>query len=228
MRSNIASRLCAALSIVLVVVACSPILAADGRFFVRIGTGASVPFLENLNDELALQGRENVGAGYGFGVSLGHTLFEERWSLELHFMTAFYPDFDYDNDYESGFTAKLRHYTSLLVARHNFMSESERFKPTLGAGIGYGQTNLISGGGKLGALEGLVTGRLDVSIRKNLDLAFEFSYYAGLQSKEFGSPFLENYDTDVVQNSAGDALEDTFRSLDARIGLTFWLKPMEK
>ena len=27
-------------------------------------------------------------------------------------------------------------------------------------------------------------------------------------------------------NSAGGALEDTFRSLDVRIGLTIWLKPM--
>ncbi len=228
MRSNFASRICAALSIVLVVVACSPLLAEDGRFFVRIGTGASVPFLENLNDELARQNRGKVGPGYGLGVSLGHTLFEERWSLELHFTAAFYPPFDYDNDYESGFTAKLRHYATFLVARHNFMSDSERFRPTLGAGIGYGQTNLISGGGKLGALEGLVTGRLDVSIRKNLDFAFECSYYAGLQSKKFGSPFLENFDTDIVQNSAGDALEDTFRSLDVRVGLTLWLKPMEK
>jgi|WetSurMetagenome_2_1015567.scaffolds.fasta_scaffold35697_4 outer membrane protein W len=226
MRSKSASKLCAALSILLLAALCSPLPAAEGRFFVRIGTGGSVPSLKSLNDELSLQGREKVGAGLGLGVSLGHTLFEERWSLELHFMTAFYPSFDYSNDYESGFTAKLRHYTSLLVVRHNFMSESERLKPTLGAGIGYGQTNLVSGGGKLGALEGLVTGRLDVSIRKNLDLALECSYYAGLQKKEFRAPFLENVDTDLVANSAGGALEDTFRSLDVRIGLTLWLKPM--
>jgi outer membrane protein W len=227
MRSNPASRLCAALSIFLVAVSCSPLLAEEGRFFVRMGPGASVPFLGNLNDELALQGKENVGPGYGLGVSLGHTLFEERWSLELHFMTAFYPSIDYDNEYEY-FPTKLKHYAYMLVARHNFMSDSERFKPTLGAGVGYGQTSLVAGGGKLGALEGLVTGRLDVSIRKNLDLAFECSYYAGLQQKEFGSPFLENVDTDIVRNSAGDPLEDTFRSLDVRIGLTLWLKPAEK
>jgi outer membrane protein W len=233
MKSNPASKLCAALSILLVFVFCSPLLAADGRFFVRLGTGASVPNLKNLNAELALQKKEKVGAGYGLGVSLGHTFFEERWSLELHFSTAFYPPFDYepydpdttDTNHEY-FPAKLRHYTTMLVARHNFMSESARFRPTLGAGIGYGQTNLISGGGKLGALEGLVTGRLDVSIRSNLELALECSYYAGLQAKEFRNPFLENVDTDMVQNSAGDALGDTFRSLDVRIGLTLWLKPV--
>jgi hypothetical protein len=228
MKSNPASKLCAALSILLLVAFCSPLLAADGRFFVRIGTGASVPYLKNLNDELALQNREKVGPGYGLGVSLGHTFFEERWSLELHFSAAFYPPFDYSNEYENGFTAKLRHYASLLVARHNFMSDSERFRPTLGAGIGYGQTNLISGGGRLGALEGLLTGRLDVSIGSNVDLALECSYYAGLQAKEFRAPFLENVDTDMVWNSAGGALEDTFRSLDVRIGLTLWLKPVTK
>ncbi|MFA4948903.1 MAG: hypothetical protein WC674_10420 [Candidatus Krumholzibacteriia bacterium] len=226
MKSNPASKLCAALLILLIVAFCSPLLAADGRFFVRLGTGASVPNLKNLNAELALQKREKVGAGYGLGVSLGHTFFEERWSLELHFATTFYPPFDYKNAHEAGFTAKLRHYSSMLVARHNFTSDSERFRPTLGAGIGYGQTNLISGGGKLGALEGLVTGRLDVSIRSNLDLALECSYYAGLQAKEFRDPFLDNVDTDMVRNSAGDALGDTFRSLDVRIGLTIWLKPV--
>ncbi len=226
MRSNPASGLCAALSILFVVVLCSPLRAVDGRFFVRIGTGASSPSLENLNAELKLQNTENVGLGYGLGVSLGHTFFEERWSLELHFATSSYPPFDYVNEHEAGFTARLRHYTSMLVARHNFMSESGRFRPTLGAGIGYGQTNLISGGGKIAAFEGLVTGRLDVTIGSNLDLALECSYYAGLQSKDFRDPFLENVDTDMVRNSAGNALEDTFRSLDARIGLTVWLKPM--
>ncbi|MCX5754157.1 MAG: outer membrane beta-barrel protein [Candidatus Krumholzibacteria bacterium] len=226
MRSNPASRLCATLSILLVIVFCSPLLAADGRFFVKFGAGASVPTLKNLNEELKLQKRDKVGPGYGLGVSLGRTFFEERWSLELHFLAAFYPAFDYENTYEAGFTAKLRHLASFAVVRHNFMSDSERIRPTLGAGIGYGQTNLISGGGKLGALEGLVTGRIDVSIRSNLDLALECSYYAGLQTKEFRDPFLENVDTDMVQNSAGKALEDTFRSLDVRVGFTIWLKPI--
>jgi hypothetical protein len=59
-----------------------------------------------------------------------------------------------------------------------------------------------------------------------LDLALECSYYTGLQTKEFRTPFLENVNTDVVMNSSGGALEDTFHSLDVRIGLTFWLKPM--
>ncbi len=225
MRSNPASKLCAALSILLVCTLCPPLRAADDRFFVRLGGGASVPSLKNLNAELALQGKEKVSFGYGGGVSIGHTLFEERWSLELHFAAAFYPAFDYENAHEF-FPAGLNHYSFQLVARHNFMSDHERFRPTLGAGIGYGQTGLLAGGGKLGAPEGLVTGRLDVSIRSNLELAVECSYYAGLQTKKFGNPFLENYDTDVVQNSAGDALEDTFRSLDVRIGLTIRLKPM--
>ena len=233
MRSISASKPCVSLSILLLVILCSRIQAADGRFFVRFGMGASVPSLTNLNNELALQKREKVEIGYGGGVFFGHTFFDERWSLELHFSTTFYPSFDYEpydidttDAYHEFFPATLKHYSYMLVARHNFMSDNDRFRPTLGAGIGYGQTSLAAGGGKLGALEGLVTGRLDVSIRSNLDLALECSYYAGLQTKEFRDPFLENVATDMVLNSAGKALEDTFRSLDVRIGLTIWLKPI--
>jgi outer membrane protein W len=232
MKSIPVSKLCAACAIVLLVV--SPQLRAqESRFYIRIGTGASIPFLANLNDELAIQGTDKLGVGYGFGVSIGHPLFENRWALELHFATMFYPSFDYDNyktaadsSYYEYFPAKIKHYSYMLVARHNFMSESERFTPTLGAGIGYGQTNLATGGGNLSSLEGLVTGRLDVSIRDNIALAFECSYYAGLQTKEFRSPFLENINTDVVYTSSGEVLKDRYRSLEVRIGLTVWLKPM--
>lgn len=233
MRSISASKRCASLSFLLLVFFCTRIHADDGRFFVRFGMGASVPYLTSLNNELALQNKEKVGIGYGAGVFFGHTFFDERWSIELHFSTTFFPSFDYepfDTDttdaYHEYFPATLKHYSYMLVARHNFKSDSERFRPTIGAGIGYGHTSLTAGGGKLGALEGLVTGRLGVAIMSNLDLAIECSYYAGLQTKEFRAPFLENFNTDIVLNSAGKALEDRFRSLDARIGLTIWLKPM--
>jgi len=232
MKSISVWKLCAACALILLV--SSPQLRAqENRFYIRIGTGATVPFLKNLNDELAIQGTDKLGVGYGFGVSIGHPLFENRWALELHFATMFYPSFDYDtyktapdSSYYEYFPARINHYSYMLVARHNFMSESERFTPTLGAGIGYGQTSLASGGGKLASLEGLVTGRLDVSIRSNIAVALECSYYAGLQTKEFRSPFLENINTDVVYTSGGAVLADRFRSLEVRIGLTVWLKPM--
>ncbi len=217
----------AVLAVVFLLALCSPLRAVSGRFFVHLDGGASVPSLTNLNDELAVQEQDKVGAGYGLGVSIGHSLLEERWSLELHFATMFYPSFDYENEYEY-FPSEMKHYAFALVARRNFLIESERFHPSLGAGIGYGQTNLVAGGGKLGAAEGLVTGRFGVSVRSNLEIAVECSYYAGLQTKEFRAPFLENVNTDVVLDSAGKPLEDRFRSLDVRLGLTVWLKPISQ
>jgi hypothetical protein len=226
MKSNNVSKLRAVLAIAFLLGWCSPLHAVSGRFFVHLDGGASFPSITNLNDELAVQGQDEVGVGYGLGVSIGHTLFEEeRWSLELHFATMFYPSFDYENEYEY-FPSEMKHYSFALVARRNFMIDSERFHPSLGAGIGYGQTNLVAGGGKLAAAEGIVTGRFGVSIRDNLEIALECSYYAGLQTKEFRAPFLENVNTDVVYTSEGAALEDRFRSLDVRLGLTVWLKPV--
>jgi hypothetical protein len=225
MKAENVSRLRAVLAILFLLGLCSPLHAVSGRFFVHLDGGASFPSLASLNDELAVQGQDEVGAGYGLGVSLGHSLMEERWSLEIHFAATFYPSFDYENEYEY-FPSEMKHYSFALVARHNFMSESERYHPSLGAGVGYGQTNLVAGGGKLAAAEGLLTGRFGVSIRSNLEIALECTYYAGLQTKEFRAPFLENVNADVVLNSAGKALEDRFRSLDARLGLTIRLKPV--
>jgi hypothetical protein len=225
MKSKLVSGLAGVFAAALLLGWSSPLHAVSGRFFVRVDGGASFPTLTNLNDELAVQGQDKVGAGYGLGVSLGHTLVEERWSLELQFAAMFYPSFDYENEYEY-FPSEMKHYSFMLVARRNFMIESERYHPSLGAGIGYGQTNLVAGGGKLGAAEGLMTGRFGVSVRSNIEIALECSYYAGLQTKEFRAPFLENVNTDVVLDSAGKALEDRFRSLDVRLGLTVWLKPV--
>lgn len=225
MKSKLGSVIAGVFALVSLLGPPAPLHAASGRFFVHLDGGASFPTLTNLNAELAAQGQDEVGAGYGLAVSLGRTLLEERWSLELQFATTFYPSFDYENEYEY-FPSEMKHYAVLLVARHHFMSESERYHPSLGAGIGYGQTNLVAGGGKLGAAEGLITGRFGVSIRSNVEIALECSYYAGLQTKEFRAPFLENVSTDVVLDSEGKALEDRFRALDARLGLTVWLKPM--
>lgn len=203
----------------------SPV-AAQEAFFLRISGGASIPSLKNLDNELELQGNKTVSSGYGLGVSLGRAFAERQWSIEVHFSAMFYPGFDYTNP-EDSFPGKLRHYSYMVVARRHFRPEGTLFKPSLGAGIGYGLTNLVSGGGKLGAAEGLLTGRIDSSIRSNIELALECTYYAGLQSKEFGKAFLENFETDVVLDSSGNALKDTFRSLDFRIGMTVWLRKME-
>ena len=215
--------LCFVLSILLLAVYSSPLLSADSRYFLRVGVGASVAQLKNLNAELALQGNKKVPPGCSFGISLGRALVENQWSLEAHFCAVLFNEFDYMSVHDS-FPARMRHFSYMAVVRRNFRPEGTIFKPSLGAGIGYGLTTLVSGGGRLGSAEALVTGRIDSSIRSTIDLSLECTYYAGLQSKEFARPFLKNVDTDVVLDSAGNPLKDVYRSLDIRLGFTFWLK----
>ncbi len=201
----------------------SPTAAADDRFFLRAGAGASFPFLKNLNNELSLQGNAKVNPGYSLGISLGRTFAEMQWSLEAHFSTAFYPDFNYKNTSDS-FVGKLRHYDYMGVLKRHLRPEGKAFRPTLGAGIGYGLTHLVTGSGKLAAAEALVMVTVGLSSRENIDISVECSCYAGLQRKKFENPFLQNFDTDVVKDSTGNPLGDRFNSLDIRIGITVWLK----
>ncbi|HEY5132950.1 MAG TPA: hypothetical protein VII85_04625, partial [Candidatus Krumholzibacteriaceae bacterium] len=84
----------------------------------------------------------------------------------------------------------------------------------------------ITGGGKIGAVEALVTGRIESSITKTIDLSLECTYYSGLSSQVFSNPFLENVDTDYIVDSLGHPLKDTFRSLDVRLGITVRLRQM--
>ena len=205
--------------------ASTPAAAVEPSFYVHFGAGMGIPFLKNLDGELERQGDETVRPGYSFGVSLGRVFAERQWSLELHFAATFFPGFDYVSPQDS-FPGKLRHYSYMAVLERHFRPEGRLIRPMLGAGIGFGQTSLISGGGQMVAPEALITGRIDSSIRSTMDLAIECSYYTGLQSKEFGGPFLENVSTDKVLDSDGNALKDAFRSLDFRIAFTFWLKQM--
>jgi hypothetical protein len=202
----------------------SPAAAQEESFFLRVGAGYSVPFLTNLNDELERQGNAKVDPGYSLGISLGRTLSEMQWSLEAHFSTVYFPDFTYKNANDS-FTGKLRHYDYMAILRRHLRPEGKAFKPTVGAGIGYGLTNLISGGGKLGAPEAVFTGGIDSAIGDKIDLSFECTYYAGMQSKRFEKPFLRNVQTDFIVDGAGNPLEDKFYSLDLRVGITVWLRP---
>jgi hypothetical protein len=197
--------------------------AQEERFFLKVSAGSSFPLLENLNNELALQGNSKVDPGYSMGVSLGRTFAEMAWSLEGHFAFMLYPDFNYKNASES-FVGKLKHYNYAAILRWYPLPEGKAFKPTIGAGIGYGLTDLISGGGKLGAAEVIATVRVDSAIRENMDLAFESSYHGGLQSKRFEKPFQENVATDIVQDSSGNALRDRFNSIEVRVGITVWLR----
>lgn len=213
----------------LLAAALAPSAAAEGRFFIRATAGPSFPSLENLENELVVQGGgEKVDMGVAGSVSLGHSFLEDRWTLEALFSAAFYPEFIYHA--ESGdsiledFPGDLTHNSFMLVGRRHWLVNSRWFKPSLGAGIGYGLTNLIAGGGKMGAFEALATFRVESAIKENFNLALEAVYCTGLQKKPFKNAHLENFEDDGVYTSAGDWLEDKYDSFDIRLGITIWLK----
>lgn len=212
----------AAVIVALALAACGPARAAE-RVFLRAGVGGSVPFLKNLSNEMSIQGTDEPRPGYSFGVSLGRTLYEQRWSLEVHFSAAFYPNFDFTSATDS-FPGRLQHYDYGLILRRSLLSEERRLQASLGAGLGYGVTNLISGGGKFDAFEAIVAGRVETRIQENINVSLEGIYYAGLQKKKYNEPFLASYDTDVVKDHLGNPLEDRFNSFDLRLGITVFLK----
>jgi hypothetical protein len=223
-------QLSVVLSIMLLAAISAPLHADESEFYIRVGAGASFPSLKNLNAELVRQGNKTVQPGYSFAFAFGRYLGEKAWSLELDFSASYYPNFDYiipgDSALLHSFPGKLRHYNYMLVLHRYLWPGGTVFKPSIGAGLGYGTAGLISGGGKIGAVEALVTGRIESSITKTIDLSLECTYYSGLSSQTFSNPFLENVDTDYIVTSQGRPLKDTFRSLDVRLGITVRLKQM--
>lgn len=208
----------------LVCVAAGPGAADQGKLFLRAGGGATFPYLTNLSNELEFQGTKNAPRlGYTFAVSLGRTFPANQWAAEVYFSAAFYPEFDYRNPTDS-FPGHLEHYDYGVILRRNLLPNNQRIQPWIGAGIGLGVTNLISGGGKFIAPEAIVVGRIETAITDNINLAAEATYYAGLKSEAYKNAFLENVSTDVIQDSWRNTLQDRYRSLDVRIGITVYLK----
>jgi len=228
-RSSIAASLprclCLVPLFILLAALSAPLRADESNFYIRAGAGASFPSLKNLDSELEHQGNKTVQTGYSFVVSFGRYFGEKAWSLQLDFAAAYYPNFDYISPDDS-FPGKLRHYNYMLTVYRYLWPNGTVFKPSIGVGLGYGTASLITGGGKIGAAEALVTARIESSITRIIDLSLECTYYSGLSSKTFSNPFLENVDTDYIVDSSGNPLKDTFRSLEARLGITVRLKQM--
>jgi len=228
--ARLAICLCVVSLIALLAALSAPLRADESKFYIRAGAGASFPDLKNLNAELERQGNKTVQTGYSFAVSFGRYLGEKSWSLEAHFSGAFYPNFDYiiagDTTSAHSFPGKLRHFDYMLILNRYLWPGGTIFKPSIGAGIGYGTASLLTGGGKIAGAEALVTARIESSIRNTIDFSLECTYYSGLSSKVFDNPFLENVDTDYIVDSNGRPLKDTFRSLDVRLGIMVRLKQM--
>ena len=198
------------------------------QFFLKADLGAGLPSMPNLSDELGLQGDESIGGGYSFAIALGRTLAEHAWAFELHFGVSFLPEFSYVNEYED-FTADLTHYSFALVAKKNLLPESDVFRPWIGAGAGWGVTNLISGSGKTQGVELLGLAQLEIAMRETLSFLLEASYCYGLAEDAFENPFLENIaGEDAVLRTDGEPLEDRYAAFELRVGILVWLPPPEE
>lgn len=196
----------------------------ERKYYLKADFGVSLPMLENLDNELEAQGNDGVEPGFGFGVSLGRTFADYKWTVELYFSISFYPEFAYLNEHED-FPGDLRHSGFGGYIKRRFRAEASSFIPTLGVGFGYGTTNLISGGGKLKGPEALAIFEIEAWTWGNKSLIFNCTYTLGLAEGTFKSPFLENVEGDVVQDSNGDPLSDRYSSLDVKIGILVWLTP---
>jgi hypothetical protein len=197
----------------------------EKKYYLKADFGMSLSLLANLNSELETQGSGGIDPGYAFGVSLARAFANARWALELYFSATYFPEFAYVNEFED-FPGKLRHTGFGAIAKYRFRPEARSFCPVLGAGIGYGTTELISGGGKIKGPEAVALFELEAWTWGNKSLLFGCTYTLGLTDGTFDDPFLENYETDVVRDSNGDPLSDRYSSLEVKIGILIWLGPL--
>jgi len=201
----------------------APCAGQTDRFFFKAAGGYSHPFLPNLSNELETQGHDGLRGGFGGCIALGRTLVEKRWALEFSLAIAYYPSFDYENEFDA-FEGKMSHYDFAVIFKRCLLPDAERIVPSIGAGLGYGITNLISGGGKIQTVHALALAQLEAPINDDVSFLLEASYGAGLESKTFENPFLENVPGDVVLDANGIPLEDRFSGFTVRIGIMVWLK----
>lgn len=144
---------------------------------------------------------------------------------EANFSASFYQsfhylnDYDQDGEYDEDFEGNLSHQHYALIIRRVLLPGNESFSPFIGLGAGYGVTNLISGGGKLGAFEWQVLAGVETKIKANFSLLLEADYRSAFTTDTYDSPHLENVEGDAVYDSNGSPLEDRFSSFELRIGI---------
>lgn len=210
--------------IALPVMLAAPCAGQIDRFFLKAGGGYSHPFLPNLSSELEVQGRGKVQGGFGGCISLGRTLWERQWAVEFYFAISYYPSFDYENEYDV-FEGKMSHYDFAAIFKKCLLPDAERLIPYVGAGMGYGITNLISGGGRIQTVHALALAQLEAPVSDNISVLFEVAYGTGLDEDTFENAFLEDAPGDVVLDSSGAPVEDRFSAFNIRIGVMIWLRP---
>jgi outer membrane protein W len=204
-----------------------PSSAADSNVFFKATAGGSYPFMENLGDELRTQGRSELTTGLSVGVSVGKLFSQRKWGLELWFDHSRYQSFKYENEYES-FEGDMTHYNFMLVGKWNLRPASDLFRPYLGAGLGYGYTNIARAGGKIDGLQGMLLLQLESRIKDNLAFFVEGFFLSTFTRDKYDSSFLEGSAYDAILGSDGNPLDERFTSFDLRIGVLAWLKRPSK
>ncbi len=200
--------------------------AQEKDMFFRVGLGAAYPMLDGLSDELEKQGNELPLPQYALGVDLGKLFMDGTFSVEASFSYSMIPNVRYKNDQED-FEENLTHYDFSLIARRRF-TRGGKLAPSLGAGLGYGRSNLVSGGGRLESFEFIGSALLEYELGDHLDLFAEAIYVGSFNSGRFDDPHLENVSGDALLNSGGEILEDRYSTFEFRVGLTFWLRTMDR
>jgi hypothetical protein len=200
---------------------------ADGNVFLKFTAGGSYPFMNNLNDELKAQGRCGLTTGLSASVSVGRLFAGRKWGAELWFDVARYQSFKYENAYES-FSGDITHYDFMLVGKRNLWPSNANFSPYIGAGLGYGYTNIARSGGKIDGMQGMVLLQFESMIKDNITMFIESSFVTTFNKSKYDSSFLESSAYDAILDSNGDPLDERFTSVDLRIGIQAWLKPPRK
>lgn len=216
-----------AAALLLIAALTAPAAAQDSNVFLKTTIGGSYPFMQNLNSELKSQGRCELTTGLSFSMSIGRLFAKRKWGLELWFDVARYQSFKYENDYES-FEGEMTHYNYMLVGKRNLWPSNDIFRPYLGAGFGYGYTNISRAGGKLDGLQGMILLQFESRIKDNITMFVESTFLTTFDKDKYDSSFLESSNYDAIFDSNGDPLDERFTSIDLRIGIMAWLKPPSK
>jgi hypothetical protein len=204
-----------------------PAAAAESNVFLKATVGGSYPIMQNLNNELGDQGGRQLIPGVSLSMSIGRMFSDHKWGLEFCFDQARYQSFRYENDYES-FEGDMKHYNFMLVGKRSLLPSNDTFRPCIGAGIGYGYTNISRAGGKIDGLEGLLLLQLESRIKDNISILIESAFLTTFDKSRYDSSFLESSAYDAILDGNGDPLDERFTSIDLRIGIQAWLKPPSK
>ena len=146
----------------------SSCLSQDTGVYLRVGAGAGRPLLDALSAELEKQGNQMPEQEFTLPVSIGKKFLDGSIGAEFIFSYSSTTNIKYKNNYKD-FVGKLGHYSFSFLMRKYLLSGSNKFFPSIGAGVGYGRSNLVAGGGRLESAELIASALIEYEFRKNKD-----------------------------------------------------------